>query len=577
MDLRPSLDPAPTDRHEVVREGVPSPMPADLYKTVFEASFGLSLVADGKGRIRALSDAAADLFPSRRVALGSQVQEAPWWAEPDRVAESIRLARGGLLDRFLAPIRRDGAECTLLVDVQSVDGPDGELWFLLEARDVTTLLASEAHLQDAHMALDRERAQLRAVLDATPDAIASVDAEGRVLVVNQSARDLGLDADEALFLGEPVLERGTWGAYWRRALSGETVRTRVRRAASDVRPAEWLDLAFAPVRVGGEVRGAVVAVVDVTSRIHAEEIEGAVEAGLVGTFVLDAHGHLVRSTAVLRALFGRPGARSAEDLADGLLDPEVARAAFRDVLAAPGRTLDLRVRLADNPASLWIRGTSIPSEDGSRLVGVAYDTTPIQDADAAERWADLVDAGGWGGQGTTAETVDIGVLAAPPDPAILAARLDALRRTGLLGAEPSESFEELTRLVSASLGVPVSLVSLVDEDRQVFAGRTGTDLTETPLSHSFCQHVANERRPMVVDDARTAPRLADNPAVGAMDVIAYLGVPVAAPDGHVIGALCAIDHTPHAWTEDDLRLLSSLAEAVTAEVAAHQADPSSDS
>ena len=76
MDLRPSLDPAPTDRHEVVREGVPSPMPADLYKTVFEASFGLSLVADGKGRIRALSDAAADLFPSRRVALGSQVQEA---------------------------------------------------------------------------------------------------------------------------------------------------------------------------------------------------------------------------------------------------------------------------------------------------------------------------------------------------------------------------------------------------------------------------------------------------------------------------------------------------------------------
>ena len=123
----------------------------------------------------------------------------------------------------------------------------------------------------------------------------------------------------------------------------------------------------------------------------------------------------------------------------------------------------------------------------------------------------------------------------------------------------------------------MSLVSLVDEDRQVFAGRTGTDLTETPLSHSFCQHVANERRPMVVDDARTSPRVSDNQAVEAMDVIAYLGVPVAAPDGHVIGALCAIDHSPHAWTEDELRLLSSLAEAVTAEVAAHQADPSSDS
>ena len=81
---------------------------------------------------------------------------------------------------------------------------------------------------------------------------------------------------------------------------------------------------------------------------------------------------------------------------------------------------------------------------------------------------------------------------------------------------------------------------------------------------------------MVVDDARESPRLADNGAITDMNVIAYLGVPVAAPDGHVIGALCAIDHKPHAWTDDDVRLLSSLAEAATAEVAAHQADSSPD-
>jgi GAF domain-containing protein len=81
---------------------------------------------------------------------------------------------------------------------------------------------------------------------------------------------------------------------------------------------------------------------------------------------------------------------------------------------------------------------------------------------------------------------------------------------------------------------------------------------------------------MRVADARTSVRLADNPSVADLGAIAYLGVPVAAPDGHVIGALCAIDHQPHDWTDEDLLLLSSLAEAVTAEVAALQAQPPSD-
>ena len=576
MEHSSAPDSSPTDRHEVIRDGVPPSVPTDVYRQVFEASFALSVLVDGDNRIRAISDAANDQFPSRRAALGSLVHDAPWWEDGERVRESLRRARGGMFDRFTAAVTREGVARTLLVNVQSIDGPDGETWVLLEARDVTTLLASKAELQDAHATLDRERAQLRAVLDATPDAIAAVDAGGCVTVVNQSTRDLALDADEALYPGESVLERGTWRAYWARALGGESVRTRVRREASAERAAEWLDLVFAPVRVHGEVRGAVVAVEDVTARLHAEQIEGAVEGGLVGTFVMNADGRLLRSTAVARALFGRPKAQTAEALAEGLLDAQAARAAFDEALAAPGRTLDLRARLSDNPAQLWVRGRSVAGADGTRLIGVAYDTTPLQDAGAAERWSDLVEGSGWGGQAAPAKRVDLGVLAPPPDPQVLAERLDALQQTGLLGAEPSESFDELTRLVAASLGVPVSLVSLVDHDRQVFLGRTGTDLTESPLSHSFCQHVANERRPMVVDDARESPRLADNGAVADMGVVAYLGVPVAAPDGHVIGALCAIDHKPHVWTDDDVRLLSSLAEAATAEVAAHQADSSPD-
>ena len=551
--------------HEVVREG-PSPgVPAAVFRRVFQASFGLAVIVDGEGRIRDLSDAAADLYASRRAALGASLADAPWWDDPDRVRESLRQARGGLLDRFYTAVTRDGTPRTLLVDVQSVDGPDGEVWFLLEARDVTTLLASEHELHDAHARLERERSQLRAVLDATPNAIAAVDAEGRVTVVNGTADALGFGE---LHEGESATEDPAWAERWTRALGGATARARVYRQVGPEAPFRWFDLAFTPIRLADRVVGAVMVATDVTVRVEAEQIQRAVERGGAGSFEIDASGRVVRASRVFASLLDLPEVATRADVTAPLADPEAVDAALDRALARPGVRLDAHAVLEDGGRSVWLRGHSVPTDDGVRLVGVAYDTTETSGSASRERWADLVGDAGWGG--APAERVDVGVRAPDPDPAAVAERLAALRRAHLTDAEPSETLDSLTQLVSQALGVPVSLVSLVDEDRQVFRAQAGLpdpDLRETPLSHSFCQHVANERRPLVVPDARQTARLADNLAIRDLDVVAYLGVPVAAPDGHVIGALCAIDHEPHAWTDDDVRLLSSLAEVVTAEVA----------
>ena len=82
-------------------------------------------------------------------------------------------------------------------------------------------------------------------------------------------------------------------------------------------------------------------------------------------------------------------------------------------------------------------------------------------------------------------------------------RLDALRRTGLLDTPPEEVFDRLTRLVRRLLGAPVVLVSLVDADRQFFKSALGlpepwATRRETPLSHSFCQHVVATGAPLAV-------------------------------------------------------------------------------
>jgi PAS domain S-box-containing protein len=143
------------------------------------------------------------------------------------------------------------------------------------------------------------------------------------------------------------------------------------------------------------------------------------------------------------------------------------------------------------------------------------------------------------------------------------ARLSALQRSALLDTPVEERFDRITRLASAILGVPVALVSLVDDHRQFFKSQHGlpepwASQRETPLSHSFCQHVVSHAAPLIVADAREDPRLRDNLAISDIGVVAYAGIPIQSSDGHVLGSFCAIDTQPHEWTESEVDTLQQL-------------------
>jgi serine phosphatase RsbU (regulator of sigma subunit) len=146
--------------------------------------------------------------------------------------------------------------------------------------------------------------------------------------------------------------------------------------------------------------------------------------------------------------------------------------------------------------------------------------------------------------------------------------LSALRRTALLDSPVEPGFDRLTRLAARVLEAPVSLVSLVDDRRQFFKSAIGldADLRETPLSHSFCQHVVTTGAPLIVRDSHTDPRVAGNLAVPELDVRAYAGVPLTTPSGAVIGSFCVIDHRPREWTDDEVEILHELAGSVMTEI-----------
>jgi methanogenic corrinoid protein MtbC1 len=150
-------------------------------------------------------------------------------------------------------------------------------------------------------------------------------------------------------------------------------------------------------------------------------------------------------------------------------------------------------------------------------------------------------------------------------------RLRALDQTGLVDTPAEEAFDRLTRVAARALDAPVSLVSLVGDERQFFKSCVGlaepwATTRQTPLSHSFCQHAVMSARPFVIEDARAHPLLRESPAIEELGVVAYAGIPLVTSNGDVLGSFCVIDSSPRVWSENDLAILRELAAAAMREV-----------
>ncbi|MBS0631814.1 MAG: response regulator [Verrucomicrobia bacterium] len=148
----------------------------------------------------------------------------------------------------------------------------------------------------------------------------------------------------------------------------------------------------------------------------------------------------------------------------------------------------------------------------------------------------------------------------PPIPDNDEARVAVLRSLGLLDTPPEPEFDELTRLAAHICGVPMSVISLIDTDRQWFKSKLGFDPTETHRDESFCAHVI--ARPgddlLEVSDARKDPRFADNPAVTNDGIRFYAGAPLVTHDGWSLGTLCVFDRQPRHLTPEQQSALATL-------------------
>ncbi len=147
------------------------------------------------------------------------------------------------------------------------------------------------------------------------------------------------------------------------------------------------------------------------------------------------------------------------------------------------------------------------------------------------------------------------------------ARLAALRRYHLLDTDDEEVYDNITRLAAHLCGTSISLMSLLDADRQWLKSRVGTDMREVPRDESFCAHAILERGVTIAEDAQADVRFADNPFVtGAEAVRFYAGAPLVTPDGHVLGTLCVLDRRPRSLTPEQQETLLALSRHVVCQV-----------
>ncbi len=150
-----------------------------------------------------------------------------------------------------------------------------------------------------------------------------------------------------------------------------------------------------------------------------------------------------------------------------------------------------------------------------------------------------------------------------PTPKNEVQRIKVLWQYNVLDTVPEAVFDELTELAALICGVPVALISLVDEDRQWFKSRQGITLKETSRDVSMCAHAILQSELFIVPDATRDARFKDNPLVVASPKIRfYAGAPLVSPDGHALGTLCVIDTVTRRLTADQKQALRVLARHV---------------
>jgi diguanylate cyclase (GGDEF)-like protein len=143
--------------------------------------------------------------------------------------------------------------------------------------------------------------------------------------------------------------------------------------------------------------------------------------------------------------------------------------------------------------------------------------------------------------------------------AVEALRSEEIERLTLTDPSYSASFDRIVRLTKTLMKADAAAFSVLDGGRQFFKAHQGQTVRETRRDVSFCTHTIEQNDLFLIEDAHEDPRFADSPlANGPEGHRFYVGLPVRAPSGLPLGALCVLNKRPRTLVDSEREAMEDL-------------------
>jgi signal transduction histidine kinase len=146
-------------------------------------------------------------------------------------------------------------------------------------------------------------------------------------------------------------------------------------------------------------------------------------------------------------------------------------------------------------------------------------------------------------------------------------RLSALRRYSILDTPEEDRFDQLTKIAAYSLDMPIATLSFMDQHRQWFKSRVGTEIRQTSRIQSFCRYTLESGKTLIVPNLSQDERFSHSPIVtGNPYMRFYASTPLTTSEGFHIGTLCVMDFRPRVLLDSQIRILEHLARTALLEL-----------
>jgi GAF domain-containing protein len=142
------------------------------------------------------------------------------------------------------------------------------------------------------------------------------------------------------------------------------------------------------------------------------------------------------------------------------------------------------------------------------------------------------------------------------------ARLAELSRALILDSGVEQAYDDITKLLATALAVPITMVNMLDSQRDWFKSCVGMQQTQSPAVTSFCEaFFTSSSNLIVVEDTLLDARFQAHPKVIARPFIRFYAAARLNVNGQTLGTLCAYDVHPRKLSHQQLEVMQAMAAA----------------